>query len=110
MELERGCENEVKKAIALNPGFPTAHMLYCNMLRHFGRADESIAQGMLAVEVDPLSMLTNQLLGDAYANARRYDLAVAQFQKGLELSPQRLVLAVSTGVGLRVQRGVRQRR
>ena len=31
-------ESEVKKAIALNPSFPTAHMLYCNMTRHLGRA------------------------------------------------------------------------
>ena len=81
----KGVEEEVKKAIALNPGFSTAHMLYCNMLRHLGRADDSIAQAKLALEADPLFMLTNQMLGDAYSSARRYDLAIAQFQKGLDL-------------------------
>ncbi len=80
-------EDEVKKAIALNPGFPTAHMLYCNMLRHLGRADDSIAQAKLALEADPLAMLTNQMLGNAYASARHYDLAIAQYQKGLDLHP-----------------------
>jgi serine/threonine-protein kinase len=83
----RGVEDEVKKAFALNPGFPTAHMLYGNMLRHLGRADEAIAQAKLALEADPLSMLTNQMLGNAYANARRYDLAIAQYQRGLDLHP-----------------------
>lgn len=83
----KGVEEEVKKAIALNPGFPTAHMLYSNMTRHQGRADQSIAEAKLALEADPLARLTNQMLGDAYTNARRYDLAIAQFQKALDLHP-----------------------
>jgi tetratricopeptide (TPR) repeat protein len=57
------------------------------MLRHLGRAEESIAEGKLALEVDPLAMLTNQMLGNAYASARRYDLAIAQYEKGLSLHP-----------------------
>jgi tetratricopeptide (TPR) repeat protein len=32
-------------------------------------------------------MITNQMLGNAYVNARRYDLAIAQYQKALELHP-----------------------
>jgi tetratricopeptide (TPR) repeat protein len=83
----RGVEDEVKKAIALNTGFPVSHMQFSNMLRHLGRADESIAEAKLALEVDPLSMLTNQMLGNAYSSARRYGLAIAQYQKGLELYP-----------------------
>ncbi len=80
-------EDEVKKAIALNTGFSISHVQYCNMLRHLGRADESIAEGKFALEVDPLSTLANQMMGNAYASARRYDLAIAQYQKGLELHP-----------------------
>jgi tetratricopeptide (TPR) repeat protein len=83
----QGVEAEVKKAFALNTGFSISHVQYCNMLRHLGRAEESIAEGKLALEVDPLSMLTNQMLGNAYASARRYDLAIAQYRKGLELHP-----------------------
>ncbi|HLK69607.1 MAG TPA: protein kinase [Bryobacteraceae bacterium] len=83
----KSCESEIQQAIALNAGFSTAHMLYGNMLRHLGRAEESIAQAKLALEADPLSMLTNQMLGDAYVSARRYDLAIAQFQKSIDLHP-----------------------
>jgi serine/threonine-protein kinase len=83
----KGCEDEIKKAIALNPGFSTAHMLYGNMLRHLGRADDSISEARLALEADPLAMLTNQMVGDTYVSARRWNLAIAQFQKSLDLHP-----------------------
>ena len=83
----KGVEDEAKKSIALNPNFSTSHMMRGNMLRHLGRADESIAEAKLAVEADPLAMLTNQMLGNAYANARLYDQAIAQYQKGLDLHP-----------------------
>ena len=46
-----------------------------------------IAKAKLALESDPLAMLTNQMLGDAYISARRYDLAIAQLQKALDLHP-----------------------
>jgi serine/threonine-protein kinase len=80
-------EEEDRKAIALNPGYPTAHMSYGNILRYLGRADESIVQAKRAVELDPLAVLTNEVLADAYLSARRYDLAVAQCQSALELHP-----------------------
>jgi len=83
----KGVEAEVKKAIALNTGYSISHLQYSTMLRHLGQADESIAEAMLAVEMDPLSMLPNQLLGNAYLSARRYELAIAQYRKGLELHP-----------------------
>ncbi|MBZ5618992.1 MAG: protein kinase [Acidobacteriia bacterium] len=80
-------EVEDRKAIDLNPGYPTAHMSYGNILRYLGRAEESIAQAKRAVELDPLSALTNEVLADAYLCARRPDLAVAQCQGALELYP-----------------------
>jgi tetratricopeptide (TPR) repeat protein len=83
----RTAEEEDKKAIALNPGYPTAHVSYSNMLRYLGRTEESIAEARRAVELDPLAVLSNQVLANAYLSARRYDLAVAQCQKGLELHP-----------------------
>jgi eukaryotic-like serine/threonine-protein kinase len=93
----KGVERELRRAIALNPGFSIAHMLYCNMLRHLGRAEESIAEGKLALELDPLAMMTNQMLGEAYVNARRYDLAIAQFRKGLDLHPDDSTLQYQLG-------------
>jgi tetratricopeptide (TPR) repeat protein len=90
-------EEEDRKAIALNPGYPTAHMSYANILRYLGRADESIAEAKRAVELDPLSVLTNEVLASAYLSARRYDLAIAQCQRALELYPENSSLQLILG-------------
>ena len=83
----KGAEEENKKAISLNPAFPNVYVLECNILRHLGRKEDSIAAAKRGLEVDPLGMITNLMLGQAYVNARRYDLAIAQYQKALELHP-----------------------
>jgi eukaryotic-like serine/threonine-protein kinase len=83
----KGAEEENQKAISFNPAFSIIYVLECNILRHLGRVDESIAAAKRGLEVDPLGMITNQMLGNAYINARKYDLAIGQFQKALELHP-----------------------
>lgn len=93
----KGAEAEVRKAIALNPGFSTSRVLICNVLRHQGRTAESISEAQLALEVDPLAIQTNQMLGNAYLSARQYDLAVAQFQRGLDLHPNESSLQYQLG-------------
>ena len=92
-------EEEDKKAIALNPGYATAHMSYGNILRYLGRAEESIAEAKRAVELDPLAVLTNQVLGEAYLSARRYDLAIAHCQAALEVHPEESSLLMILGWG-----------
>ncbi len=81
-------EEADKKAIALNPGYMNAHLSYSNILRYLGRADESIAEARRGFELDPLAVLTNEVLANAYLSARRYDLAIAQCQSALELHPE----------------------
>jgi len=81
-------EEEDKRAIMLNASYATAHMSYSNILRYLGRAEESIAEAKRAVELDPLAVLTNQVLGEAYLSARRYDLAIAHCQAVLEVHPE----------------------
>jgi Flp pilus assembly protein TadD len=81
-------EEEDRKAIALNPGDPTAHLSYSNMLRYQGRVEESIAEAKRALELDPLAVLTNDVLGYAYVCAGRPDLTIAQSEAALELHPE----------------------
>lgn len=82
----RTAEEEDKKAIKLSPG-PNAHISYSNILRYLGHTEESITEARRAIELDPLAVLTNQNLANAYVSAKRYDLAVAQCLKALELHP-----------------------
>jgi len=81
-------EKEFKRAIELNPDYPTAHAQYGWYLSLMGRSEEAIAELKRATELDPLSTNANGILGLAYGWARRNDEAVAQLQKTLELDPE----------------------
>ncbi len=84
----KGVEEEVKKAIALNTGFSISHLQYSTMLRHLGQADESIAEAKLAVEVDPLSMLTEPDAGQCLLERAALRTGDRSVPKGSRASPQ----------------------
>jgi len=93
----KSAEEENDKAIAHNPGYSTSYVLSTNICRHLGRTAESIVAAKKGLQVDPLAMITNQMLANAYVNARQYDLAIAQYQKGLELHPNDSTLLYHLG-------------
>ena len=80
-------EREYKKALELNPSYATAHQWYSEFLTYMGRHDESIAEGHKAQEIDPLSLIINNDVGQVYYFARRYDEAIVQLRKTLEMDP-----------------------
>lgn len=80
-------ERETQKALQLNPGDAREYMYHSNRLRRLGRTAESIAEAKRALDLDPLSVLGNEQLADAYSSSRQYDLAIEQYQKTLELYP-----------------------
>jgi serine/threonine protein kinase/TolB-like protein/Flp pilus assembly protein TadD len=81
----RGGEVALRRAIELNPNYATAHHWYSQFLSEMGRHDEAIAEIRRAQSLDPLSLIINSVLGDAYIKARRYDEAVTQLRKTLEM-------------------------
>ncbi|PYS99692.1 MAG: hypothetical protein DMF63_10225 [Acidobacteria bacterium] len=80
-------EREFKRAIELNPKYPSAHQWYAEFLANMGRHDESIAEMKQALELDPMSLIINVTLAGMYYSARRYDEALAQYQKVFEIDP-----------------------
>jgi len=82
-----GAEKEFQRAIALNPNYAVAHQWYGGILWNMGRLDESMAQEKRALELDPLSLMINRNVGDAFLFARQYDQAIEQYRKTLELDP-----------------------
>ena len=80
-------EREFKRAIDLNPSSSTSHRLYSECLQTRARFQESIAEGELAQELDPLSPQILGQLGYVYLVTGRYDESIAQFQKALDLNP-----------------------
>jgi len=80
-----GGEREIQRAIALNPDYAFAHLWYGWILMNMGRVEESIAEVKRALELDPLSLTINWILGVAYNFARQYDQAIEQYRKTIEL-------------------------
>ena len=80
-----GAENEYKRAIELNPNYATARYWYAEYLSHMGRHDEAIFQSQLALEIDPLSNVTNTAVGEVFYRARRYEAAINQLNKAIRV-------------------------
>ena len=80
-----GAERGFKRAIELNPNYATAHQWYAIELAGMGRVDESLREIKRAQELDPLSLSITASAGWLFYHARRYDDAIAQYQRSLDL-------------------------
>ncbi len=78
-------EEEICKAIELNPRGEEFHYLYSFFLLTRGRFEEALAEAQRAVELDPLLLRLHQHLGFTLFHARRYDEAIARLRRTLRL-------------------------
>jgi len=86
-----GAERHVQRAIQLNAGYSTAHLVYSVMLAAAGRINEAIEQDHLAMDLDPLSLIVNWNAAATLYFARRYDDAIAQCRRAVELDPSSIL-------------------
>jgi serine/threonine-protein kinase len=82
-----GAEKEYKRAIELNPNYPTVHHWYAEFLSAMNRPDEAIAEAKRAQELDPLSPIIYYDGGVVFYLSRQYDKAIEQIKKALNLDP-----------------------
>jgi tetratricopeptide (TPR) repeat protein len=80
-------EREYRRAIELDPSYPTAHHWYGGFLSGMGRHDEAMRQAMTARALDPLSLIIQTWMGLRYYFAGKDDEAIAEYRKALELDP-----------------------
>jgi TolB-like protein/Tfp pilus assembly protein PilF len=80
-------EREFRRAIELNPNYPSAHDGYGFYCKVTGRHEEAIAACAQALALDPLSLFLNGSLGWAHYFARDYGKAVELGKRALELDP-----------------------
>jgi eukaryotic-like serine/threonine-protein kinase len=80
-------EREYRRAIELDPNYPTAHHWYGGFLSGMGRHDEALQQAVTARALDPLSPIIQTWIGLRYYFAGKYDEAIAEYRKALELDP-----------------------
>jgi eukaryotic-like serine/threonine-protein kinase len=83
----RAAEEELKRAVTLNPSYAFGHHIYSVLLGILGRKEESLAQIRQAVEVDPLSVPVRNILAERLAVNGHCDEAMAEDRKTMELDP-----------------------
>jgi tetratricopeptide (TPR) repeat protein len=90
-------ERELRRAIELNPNYPSAHQWLAELLSVLKRHDEALAEIRRALELDPFSIVFNRVYGGLLISARRFDEAIEQYRNTIELDPN--VLMSHNGLG-----------
>ncbi|MCX5801253.1 MAG: protein kinase [Candidatus Eisenbacteria bacterium] len=80
-------EREFKRAWALNPSNAEVIHQNAHMLVYLGHSEEAVMHMKQAVKLEPLSILMNACLGQILYLARRYDEAIEQLEKTIEMDP-----------------------
>jgi TolB-like protein len=80
-------EREFRRALELNPGYPTARQWYAVLLAELGRDGEARQHANEAAILDPYSGTMRQTLGLVHYYGRRYPEAITELRKAVELSP-----------------------
>ena len=78
-------EQQFKRALELNPNYPTAHQWFSGMLAAMGRAEEANAEARKAHDLEPFSLTINSDLGRHLYFARQFEQALATHRKSLEM-------------------------
>jgi adenylate cyclase len=78
-------KDEFDQALKLSPNYATAHLWKSTYYLTQGFAEEAIAECRMAEELDPLSMIIATELARTFYYARRYDEAIEQYTKSLEI-------------------------
>ncbi len=83
---EKG-EKELLKALAINPNNAMWRIYYAHLLMVLQRSDEALAQGQLAVDLDPLNPLILSLYAVVLRDAGNYQSAIQHIEKALSIDP-----------------------
>lgn len=85
-DFERA-ESEFKRAIELNPSYPSAHQWYGQMLGFENRLKESESEVNRALELSPLSLIINTNVVDGFYYRREYDKGIEYAKKIVDMDP-----------------------
>ncbi|MGH7645848.1 MAG: tetratricopeptide repeat protein, partial [Gemmatimonadales bacterium] len=78
---------EFRRAIELDPRYPTAHQWYAWYLIAMGRVDEALIEARAAAELDPASVSIRRTLGWLHTTARRPEEAIEHLRRALVMDP-----------------------
>ncbi len=76
-----------RRAVEMNEDYPMSHHWHALYLAAMGRPEEALEAQNRALALEPMSLIINKNVGTILYYARRYDDAVAQYLRTLELDP-----------------------
>jgi tetratricopeptide (TPR) repeat protein len=82
-----GAEQEVKRALEINPGSLEAHRCYAILLMALGRHEEAVKEIQRAQQFDPLSAVIESDVGRILYRDRQYEEAIPHLKRAIELDP-----------------------
>ena len=80
-------EKEYRRAIQLDPQYPTAHQWYAECLSFQGRFADALAESEIARQLDPLSLIIATDHGAILYFSRQYDRAIEQLRGVRAMEP-----------------------
>lgn len=97
-------ENEINRALELDPNSVNSMMWRVEHFTAFGQIDEAIAWSKRSIETDPFSIPANGFLGRAYYYGDRYDTAVDSLRKTIEMEQHAWFVHLWLGMPLVAQK------
>ena len=98
-----GAEQEFQRAIKLSPRYATAQHWYGRYLISVGRSSEAEQALRRAQQLDSTSLIINTNQGFVYYIERKYDQAIEQYQKTLNMDPNFVPAIMRLGQALERQ-------
>ena len=83
----KGADRELKRAIELDPKYPSAYQWLSEVYLYVGNSDQALSEINKALGLDPLSMVINNNKGRIFEFGGKQDEAIAQYKKTIELFP-----------------------
>lgn len=99
-----GAQSEFERAIALNPGYATAHQWYALYFNATGRPQDALQQLKVAEELDPLSAVVKVAISDSHYFARQYGASEKAAREALDLNPDYILAWLLLGRAQEQQR------
>ena len=82
-----GAEQHLRRSIALDPEYATAHHWYAELLAIIGRYEEGLTEARRAEQLDPSSAIIAHATTLPLWGLRRYGDAIVQYRHVLDLDP-----------------------
>jgi non-specific serine/threonine protein kinase len=80
-------ERAFQKAIALNPSSGLSHAAFGNLLGSLGHFEQGISEATHGRALEPMSALIGVWVAFNFINARRFDMALDECRRALDLDP-----------------------